>query len=50
LDLTGLNAVLDFFCRPYRVEHDLRIGWLCQRLCHFVTLIALIRVIATKFF
>jgi uncharacterized protein YecE (DUF72 family) len=29
----GLTAVSASFRRPYRVEHDLRICWLCQGLC-----------------
>jgi hypothetical protein len=46
----GLIAILRLFRRPYRVEHDLRIGGLCQRLCHFVAVIALVGVVAAKFF
>jgi hypothetical protein len=46
----GLIAVLRLFRRPYRVEHDLRIGGLCQCLCHFVAVIALVGVVAAKFF
>ena len=50
LPSAGLTALLGPFPRPYRVEYDLRIGGLCQGLCHFVTVIALIWIVATKFF
>jgi hypothetical protein len=44
----SLICVFRFFRRPYRIEHDLGIGGLCQCLCHFVAVIALVWVIAAK--
>jgi hypothetical protein len=44
-----LTVVLRLFRRSDRIEHHLRIGWLCQRLCHFVALIALVWIVAAKF-
>lgn len=46
----GLTAVFCPFRRQDRIEHDLRIGRLRKRLRHFVAMIALVRVVAAKFF
>jgi hypothetical protein len=45
-----LTTVLGLFRRLDRIEHDLRIGGFCQCLCHFVALIALVWIVAAKFF
>jgi hypothetical protein len=44
-----LSAILDFFRRPYSVEHHLGIGGLCQCLCLFVAVIALVWVVEIRF-
>ena len=46
----GLTAVFCSFRRQDRIEHDLRIGRFRKRLRHFVAMIALVRVVAAKFF
>jgi hypothetical protein len=50
LEPTGLGDVLGLFRHPHRIEHNLRIGWLCQGLSHFVAVVTLIWVVATTFF
>ena len=46
---TAFLLAIRFFRRLDRVEHNLRIGWLCQCLRHFVSMIALVWVVVTKF-
>ena len=48
-NLRSSRRSLRLFRRPYRIEHDLSIGGLSHGLCHFVPVIAFVRVVAAQF-